>query len=135
MAYETYNVNGLKVYTGDLSTSLEHLNKMMSVTSTIMDIYFCKRTVEGIEEKVLYDLESLMSKKTELGITIRCQSSREIETLHVVGFDRVNETLKDLDIGPESIALGVGRTVNAYKEGTTLYGIWIPTFTKERSVF
>jgi len=42
--------------------------------------------------------------------------------------------LSELEIRPESLALAVGREVNAYKDSVALYGIWIPQFARERRV-
>lgn len=124
----------MKVHTGDLTTTPEHLDSLRRVTSTITDIYFCKRTRDGVEEKVPYNSKSVSANQSGLGIAIRDPSSGETPTLHIGGLDKIMDTLKDLDASPESIASAVGREVNAYRDALTLYGIWIPTFAKERRV-
>lgn len=124
MAYEIHDVNGLKVHTGNFSTTPEHLNSLRRVTSTVTDAYFCKRTPDGIEEKVLYDLKAIKSNKAGLGLTIQSPDGEQA-TLHIGGLDNIMSALSELEVTPESVALAVGRKVNAYKDSLTLYGIWI----------
>lgn len=133
MACEIHNVNGLKVHTGDLSTTPEHLDSLRRVTSVVTDAYFCKRTPDGVEEKVLYDPKSIKSNKAGLGLTIKSPDGEQA-TLHIGGLDNIMSVLSELEVTPESLALAVGREVNAYKDSFTLYGIWIPTFARERRV-
>jgi hypothetical protein len=133
MAYEIHDVNGLKVHTGDFSTTPEHLDSLKRVTSVVTDAYFCKRTPDGFREKVLYDPKAIKSNKAGLGLTIKSPDGEQA-TLHVGGLDNVMSALSDLEVTPESLALAVGREVCAYRDSLTLYGIWIPTFARERRV-
>ena len=133
MTYEIHDVNGLKVYTGDLSTTPEHLDSLRRITSVVADAYFCKRTHDGVEEKVLYDPKAIKSNKAGLGLTIKSPDGEQA-TLHIGGLDNIMSALSELEVIPESLALAVGREVNAYRDSFTLYGIWIPTFARERRV-
>ncbi|MDO8508973.1 MAG: hypothetical protein Q7S27_04790 [Nanoarchaeota archaeon] len=134
MTYEIYDINGLNVHTGNLPTNPEHLDSLRRVTSTVVDIYFCKRTRDGVEEKTPYDTRSITGNKSGLGITIRDQTSGEIATLHVGSLDKVTRVLNALEVRPESLASAVGKEVNAYKDAIALYGIWVPTFARERRI-
>src|SRR3989338_7702037 len=133
MAYEIHYVNGLKVHTGDLPTTPQHLDSLRRVTSVVTDAYFCKRTPDGIEEKVLYDPKAIKANKAGLGLTI-ISPDGEQATLHIGGLDNIMSALSELEVRPESLALAVGREVNAYKDSAALYGIWIPQFARERRV-
>ena len=133
MVYEIQNVNGLKVHPGDLPTTPEHLDSLRRVTSVITDAYFCKRTSDGVEEKIHYDPQAIKSNKAGLGLTINSPDGEQA-TLHIGGLDNIISVLSELKVKPESLALAVGREVNAYKDSATLYGIWIPGFSRKRRI-
>lgn len=133
MDYQTCRVGDQDVYVGKLPTTSEELSSMRRVTSIIRDIYFFEEEGES-RKKVVYNDESLRSEKSGLGIEVGHLATREEGIFSVVGFNGVSAILKKLEIGPESIARGVGRTVTSYVQGLQVYGFWIPTFTKERRI-
>ena len=125
MVFETDEVNGKKVYTGDLSTTPEHLDSCRRVTSRITDIYFCKRTPDGEEEKVLYDEKLIKANKAGLGIRILDPTNGETATVHIGGLETVSAALSDLKVNPASLAESVGKEINAYRDAAAVWGLGI----------
>ncbi len=121
-------VNEHKVHTGTWPTSRDHLDSLQRITSKIVEIYFFRRVPDnrhGLLTKIDYDRRLIRNNKSGLDIRIQTPDHAHA-TLSFYGLKQIDDIFDSLDLIPSVINRAVGRKVNAYTNGGSLYGIWIP---------